>query len=198
MQSDDDGPPTTSGALELQTPGSKSKSSPATLVDSSVVVADCASCCLPLPFLNRFRSPKWFLVFLSVAATVQGVCVNGLVNVVITSIERRFHLQSTQSGIIASSYDIGSLIVMIPVSYYPHFFFWRMTARCAYILSIFINIETSSDCHPESEFSLLVSAHLWLGMANIRHDNTPPLLCILTQPELISQGELPWWQIGHL
>jgi len=117
FQSDDDGPPTTSGALELQTPGSKSKRSPATLVESSVVVADCASCCLPLPFLNRFRSPKWFLVFLSVAATVQGVCVNGLVNVVITSIERRFHLQSTQSGIIASSYDIGSLIVMIPVSY---------------------------------------------------------------------------------
>ena len=110
MQSDDDGPPPSSGSLELQTP--TSKTSPA----STVVVADCASCCLPLPFLNRFRSPKWFLVFLSVAATVQGVCINGLVNVVITSIERRFHLQSTQSGIIASSYDIGSLIVMIPVS----------------------------------------------------------------------------------
>jgi len=117
FQSDDVGPSPTTGSLELQTPGSKSKSSPVALVDSSVVVADCASCCLPLPFLNRFRSPKWFLVFLSVAATVQGVCINGLVNVVITSIERRFHLQSTQSGIIASSYDIGSLIVMIPVSY---------------------------------------------------------------------------------
>ena len=115
MQSDDDSPPPTSGSLELQAPGSKSKTSPAELVDSTVVVADCASCCLPLPFLNRFRSPKWFLVFLSVAATVQGVCINGLVNVVITSIERRFHLQSTQSGIIASSYDIGSLIVMIQV-----------------------------------------------------------------------------------
>ena len=115
MQSDDDRPPPSSGSLELQTPGPKSKTSPAAQVDSSVVVADCASCCLPLPFLNRLRSPKWFLVFLSVAATVQGVCINGLVNVVITSIERRFHLQSTQSGIIASSYDIGSLIVMIPV-----------------------------------------------------------------------------------
>ena len=117
IQSDDDGPPPPAGSLELQAPGSKSNMSPPILEDSSssVLVADCASCCLPLPFLNRFRSPKWFLVFLSVAATVQGVCVNGLVNVVITSIERRFRLQSTQSGIIASSYDIGSLIVVIPV-----------------------------------------------------------------------------------
>ena len=47
-----------------------------------------------------------------------GMCVNGLVNLAITSIERRFGLQSTQSGLIASSYDIGSLLVVIPVSYF--------------------------------------------------------------------------------
>ena len=35
-----------------------------------VEVADCASGCLRLPVLNRFRSPKWFLVFLSLAACV--------------------------------------------------------------------------------------------------------------------------------
>jgi len=82
-----------------------------------VVVDDCSLACLRLKFLNRFRSPKWFLAFLSLAAFLQGMCINGLVNVVITSIERRFGLQSAQSGIIASSYDIGSLIIMIPVSY---------------------------------------------------------------------------------
>ena len=111
VQNDEDGPPRLSNSLELQST-SEGTTSPA----SNHVVADCSSCCLSLPFLNRFRSPKWFLVFLSLAATVQGVCINGLVNVVITSIERRFHLQSTQSGIIASSYDIGSLVVMIPVN----------------------------------------------------------------------------------
>jgi len=78
---------------------------------------DCGPPFLKLPGLNRFRNPKWFLVFLSFAAFTQGLCVNGLVNVVITSIERRFGLQSTQTGIIASSYDIGSLLVTIPVSY---------------------------------------------------------------------------------
>ena len=82
-----------------------------------VVIEDCSLPCLRLRFLNRFRSPAWFLVFMSVAAMVQGLCINGLVNVVITSIERRFGLKSTQSGIIASSYDIGSLIAMIPVSF---------------------------------------------------------------------------------
>ena len=80
-------------------------------------LGDCSLFCYPCKPLNVFRGPKWFLVFLSVAAFMQGLCINGFVNVVITSIERRFGLQSTQSGMIASSYDIGSLVIMIPVSY---------------------------------------------------------------------------------
>ena len=47
----------------------------------------------------------------------QGLCVNGLINVAITSIERRFGLKSAHSGMVASSYDIGSMVAMIPVSY---------------------------------------------------------------------------------
>ena len=86
--------------------------------EDEVLIEDCALLCVKLKLLNTFRSPKWFLVFLCMAATIQGLCINGLVNVVITSIERRFGLQSTQSGIIASSYDIGSLIIMVPVSYF--------------------------------------------------------------------------------
>jgi len=85
--------------------------------EAQVIVEDCALACLKLEFLNRFRSPRWVLAFLSLAACLQGLSVNGLVNVVITSIERRFGLQSTQSGIISSSYDIGSLIIIIPVSF---------------------------------------------------------------------------------
>jgi len=80
-------------------------------------IDDCGPACCSIKFLNRFRNPKWVLVFLSWAAFIQGFCINGLVNVVITTVEKRFSLQSTQTGIIASSYDIGSLIVMIPVAY---------------------------------------------------------------------------------
>ena len=86
--------------------------------NDQVLIEDCALPCVKLRWLNMFRSPRWFLVFLCMAATIQGLCINGLVNVVITSIERRFGLQSTQSGIIASSYDIGSLVIMVPVSYF--------------------------------------------------------------------------------
>ena len=38
----------------------------------SVILQDCALACLKLKFLNKFRSPKWFLVFLSMAACLQG------------------------------------------------------------------------------------------------------------------------------
>jgi hypothetical protein len=95
-----------------------------------LIAGDCGLPLIPLPFLNVFRSPRWFLVFLSWAACIQGMfphfshshqntaivntviiyaglCINGLVNVVITTIERRFGLQSTQTGLIAASYDIG-------------------------------------------------------------------------------------------
>lgn len=44
--------------------------------------------------------------------------IPGLVNVVITTIERRYHLSSSETGIIASSYDIASLICLLPVSYF--------------------------------------------------------------------------------
>ena len=47
-------------------------------------------------------------------STIQGMIFT---NVVISSIERRFGLHSTQSGIIAGSYDIGSLMAVIPVTY---------------------------------------------------------------------------------
>ena len=44
--------------------------------------------------------------------------VNGFIGVVITTIERRFDLASTESGIIASSYDVASVLLLIPVSYF--------------------------------------------------------------------------------
>ena len=47
--------------------------------------------------------------------------VNGFVNVVITSIEKRFDLTSTESGTIASFYDISAVLCLIPVSYFGGF-----------------------------------------------------------------------------
>ncbi len=44
--------------------------------------------------------------------------INGFVNVCVSTVERRFGLQSTQSGIIAGAYDVGSMIAVIPVAYF--------------------------------------------------------------------------------
>lgn len=49
---------------------------------------------------------------------LQGFTVYGLVSVVITSIERRFDLSSSQSGLIASCFDIASCICLPFVSYF--------------------------------------------------------------------------------
>ncbi|KAJ2940741.1 hypothetical protein O0L34_g14852 [Tuta absoluta] len=52
-------------------------------------------------WLQRFRTAKWALFWLCWAGAIQGMVVNGFVNVVITTIEKRFGLRSMQTGVIA-------------------------------------------------------------------------------------------------
>ncbi|XP_062897306.1 solute carrier organic anion transporter family member 4A1 [Mobula hypostoma] len=68
--------------------------------------------------LQVFNTPIGILVFLCCASFLQGMTVNGFINTVITSIERRFDLQSYHSGMIASSYDIAACICLLFVSYF--------------------------------------------------------------------------------
>lgn len=49
---------------------------------------------------------------------ITGLIVNGFINVVITTIEKRFGLRSRQTGLVASGYDIASFICLIPVTYF--------------------------------------------------------------------------------
>lgn len=44
--------------------------------------------------------------------------MNGFINVVITTIERRFGLRSRQTGLVASGYDIASFLCLVPVTYF--------------------------------------------------------------------------------
>ncbi|KAF2357630.1 Organic anion transporter polypeptide OATP [Trinorchestia longiramus] len=67
--------------------------------------------------VRHSRTAKWLLFWMCCAAAVQGMVVNGFVNVSITTIEKRFNLKSRSTGIIASSYDVASLLVVVPVSY---------------------------------------------------------------------------------
>ncbi|OCT62430.1 solute carrier organic anion transporter family member 4A1 [Xenopus laevis] len=68
--------------------------------------------------LQVFNNSKGVLVFLCAASFLQGMTVNGFLNTVITTIERRFDLRSYHSGLIASSYDIAACLFLTFVSYF--------------------------------------------------------------------------------
>nr|XP_019944418.1 PREDICTED: solute carrier organic anion transporter family member 4A1 [Paralichthys olivaceus] len=69
-------------------------------------------------FIQVFNTSRWVLFFLCAASFLQGMIVNGLINTVITTIEKRYDLHSYQSGLIASSYDIAACICLAFVSYF--------------------------------------------------------------------------------
>uniref|UniRef100_A0A667ZHL6 Solute carrier organic anion transporter family member n=1 Tax=Myripristis murdjan TaxID=586833 RepID=A0A667ZHL6_9TELE len=68
--------------------------------------------------IQAFNTPRWVLFFLCVASFLQGMIINGFINTVVTSIERRFDLRSYQAGLIASSYDIAACVCLAFVSYF--------------------------------------------------------------------------------
>ncbi|XP_041974935.1 solute carrier organic anion transporter family member 5A1 [Aricia agestis] len=68
-------------------------------------------------FIQRFSSIKVFVFFLSILVTLQQALSSGYINSVITTIEKRFEIPSSLSGLIASSYEIGNVITVIFVSY---------------------------------------------------------------------------------
>lgn len=70
------------------------------------------------PFLQRFRTAGWVLVFFSTAAFIQGMVISGFVNVALPTLERRFKLRSVEAGLIVSMYNVGSLLLMIPVTFW--------------------------------------------------------------------------------
>lgn len=60
---------------------------------------------------------KVFVFLLSLLVTLQQALSSGYINSVITTIEKRFEIPSSYSGLIASSYEIGNVITVIFVSY---------------------------------------------------------------------------------
>lgn len=57
------------------------------------------------------------MLLLSFLVTLQQALSSGYINSVITTIEKRFEIPSSLSGLVASSYEIGNVITVIFVSY---------------------------------------------------------------------------------
>ncbi|XP_024895639.1 solute carrier organic anion transporter family member 4A1, partial [Pteropus alecto] len=68
--------------------------------------------------LQPLNTPRGFLLFLCAASFLQGMTVNGFVNTVVTSIERRYDLHSYESGLVASTYDLAACLCLAFVGYF--------------------------------------------------------------------------------
>lgn len=68
-------------------------------------------------YLQSLANIKVFVFLLSVLVTLQQALSSGYLNSVITTIEKRYEIPSSISGIIASMYEIGNVITVIFVSY---------------------------------------------------------------------------------
>lgn len=69
-------------------------------------------------FNRCFLNIKWVVFWLCVIGFIEGAAVNGFVNIVLTTLEKRFNLSSSQSSLIVSSTDIGAVVVVLFVSFY--------------------------------------------------------------------------------
>lgn len=68
--------------------------------------------------IQRCNNPKGYLLCYSLLAVVQGALVNGLVNVNLSTIEKRYNLSSFYAGLISTGYDISFCALCLFISYY--------------------------------------------------------------------------------
>ncbi|XP_038661113.1 solute carrier organic anion transporter family member 4C1-like [Scyliorhinus canicula] len=67
--------------------------------------------------LQFCNNAKGYLLFYSLLGIIQGTLVNGLVNINISTIEKRYNLNSFTTGLISTGYDMSFCILCLFVSY---------------------------------------------------------------------------------
>ncbi|KAF2357631.1 Organic anion transporter polypeptide OATP [Trinorchestia longiramus] len=73
--------------------------------------------CFSSRCVRHSRTAKWLLFWMCCAIFTLSMMINGFMNVNVTTIEKRYQLKSRNSGLIISSWDIGSVSLVAPLSY---------------------------------------------------------------------------------
>jgi sodium-independent organic anion transporter len=71
-------------------------------------------------WLQRFATAKWFLTALCAFTLAQSMAIQGFVPVVVSSIEKRYGLSSTESGFLVSWFDVVVSVSVLAVAHYGH------------------------------------------------------------------------------
>ncbi|KAK3587808.1 hypothetical protein CHS0354_042772 [Potamilus streckersoni] len=69
-------------------------------------------------YLQRFNTIRWHVFWQCVFNFFEGFAVNGIINVIIPALEKRYSLSSSRSGLIASSYDFGAFLCYLFIGYF--------------------------------------------------------------------------------
>ncbi|NXK86962.1 SO4C1 protein, partial [Formicarius rufipectus] len=68
--------------------------------------------------LQLCNNPEGYVAVYSMLAVAQGMVVNGLINISISTIEKRYELNSSLTGLISASYDISFCVLSLFVSFF--------------------------------------------------------------------------------
>ncbi|KAH7954500.1 hypothetical protein HPB49_019232 [Dermacentor silvarum] len=68
-------------------------------------------------FLQKYRTPRCALTVLCLVSFTRSFSMNGVMMVVLPTLERRYQLMSYESGMILSSNDVASCLTMLPVAF---------------------------------------------------------------------------------
>ncbi|XP_069107929.1 solute carrier organic anion transporter family member 4A1-like [Argopecten irradians] len=69
-------------------------------------------------WIQGFNTIRWFVFWTCVFSFFQGYIVNGVINAIISTLEKRFELPSSKSGLIVSSNDFFACFLVLAISYY--------------------------------------------------------------------------------
>lgn len=67
--------------------------------------------------LQFFNSIRWHVFWHCAFSFCEGFIVNGVINIIIVTLEKRYELTSQKSGMIASANDFGAAALLILVGY---------------------------------------------------------------------------------